>query len=78
MENKVQHKIGEEVDMDVEVAGGPLPAVPRLAGKHYSVIVGSSCTMCDFTGLGHVLCPSIACSSSERDDFKSVVYREIK
>jgi hypothetical protein len=69
MDKTLEHKIGEEVEVD---------SVARLRGKKFKVVLGNSCTMCDFTGLGHVLCPKIACSGHERTDGHGVVYREVK
>lgn len=70
-DKRVQHKIGQvvladQVDVDSRVA--------RIAGKRFKVTPGNSCTCCALTGLGHVLCPEIRCSSHDRDDGHGVVY----
>lgn len=75
MSERVEHKIGQVVSRD-DV--DPRSRVPRLAGKKFSVRLGTSCTQCCFAGLGHVVCPEIACSQHDRSDMRSVVYGEVE
>ena len=70
-DGKVQHTIGQVIEVD---------SVVRLRGKKFKVKHGSSCTMCDFTGLGHVLCPKSGLDGAhdilvEGDSIKSIAPR---
>ena len=73
MDKSIEHKIGQVVEArELDKDGG----VPRLVGKRFKVVVGSSCTQCAMAGLGHVVCPAVACSYYDRSDGHSVVYEE--
>lgn len=71
---RAEHKIGQVVYGDqVDTEKRVLRLHPR---KRFKVTHGSSCTQCAFSGLGHVICPEIACSMHDRSDGRSVVYME--
>lgn len=71
--NKELHAIGQTI------SGLKIPLMPsRLADKSFKVEVGSDCTSCAFSGLGHVVCPELACQRSQRSDGTNIIYREVE
>lgn len=70
--DRVEQQIGERLAFDRLGV-----KVPHKAGKLFEVKLGSSCTQCDFAGLGHVVCPLIACTMHDRKDGHGIVYQEV-
>jgi len=77
MAERMEHGIGrivygDQIDKAEKVLRLHSPERTRFKVTH-----GSSCTQCSLAGLGHVICPEIACSMHDRSDGQSVVYQEL-